>query len=231
MDKIRNVKILMLVGLISLALIVVVSVIRKITYTKALDLYNINQVEIGLSNKEISDLERYLWQSLKNSQKYGDDKTGIVALIRPSSFEKKMENGVNLYRFLIDVDEFKVTYEISFGLVGNKGFYEPPTVTCPLPSQMKYPETKCIGTQTKLSVTVFDFDLPYHFRLDSGEFVIVTAAYSDDGQEYLNVEVSSCGDPGIKDMARTMVEEWLVSLGHKKDDYTIVIPELCDGGM
>ncbi|MBQ1373369.1 hypothetical protein IIY66_01015 [Candidatus Saccharibacteria bacterium] len=231
MNKTKNIKIIAMVGLICLALIVVVSAIRELTYTKIVDLYNINQVDTGLSGEEISDLEKYIWQSLKNSQKYGDDKDGIVALIRPSSFEKKIENGVALYRFLIDVDEFEVTYEISFGLVGNKGFYEPPTVTCPLPSQMKYPETKCIGTQTKLNVTVFDFDLPYHFRLNSGEYVIVTAAYSDDGQEYLNVEVSSCGDSGVKNMAREEVEEWLASLGHERDDYVIVISDFCDGSM
>ena len=134
-----------------------------------------------------------------------------------------------LYKFLMDLDEYKATYEVSFGLAIGKGFYEPPRVACPLSAQMKYPETNCVGQRATTSVSTFEFKLPYYFRLDSGEFVTVTAEYADDGKEYLNVRVSSCGNTEIMNNARTEVEKWIKSLEYEPSDYEIKVPEFCDG--
>ena len=144
-------------------------------------------------------------------------------------FERQEKDGVVLYKFLMDLDEYKATYEVSFGLAIGKGFYEPPRVACPLPAQMKYPETNCVGQRATTSVSTFEFKLPYYFRLDSGEFVTVTAEYADDGKEYLNVRVSSCGNTEIMNNARTEVEKWIKSLDYEPDDYEIKVPEFCDG--
>lgn len=140
----KNAKIISIAVLAGLAFIIAISALVVLTSKKPVDLYNIDQVDTGLSTQEISDLEKYIWENLKTSQHY-INKSDIKVLIRPSSFSKRNEGNVALYTFLIDVDEFKATYEVSFGLTGNKGFYEPPTITCALPSQMKYPGTGCSG--------------------------------------------------------------------------------------
>ena len=52
---------------------------------------------------------------------------------------------------------------------------------------------------------------------------------ADDGKEYLNVRVSSCGNTEIMNNARTEVEKWIKSLDYEPDDYEIKVPEFCDG--
>lgn len=183
-----------------------------------------------MTDGEINDLEKYIGESLSANSKY-KDKNGVKILVRPASFERKEQEGVALYRFLIDIDEFKDTYEVSFGLFGDKGFYEPPTVKCPLPAQMKYPEINCSGQRTEVfSSSVFELELPYYFRMASGEFVTVTSKYAADGQEYLEVRVSSCGNNEIIDAARTEVENWIKTQGQEPSGYEIKVPEFCDGG-
>ena len=226
--KNKNIKILAMVGLVCLMLIIVVAAILQLTFKKPIDLYNIDQVNTGMTDREIDELEKLVGESLSSNQEY-KNRTGIKVLIRPASFERKVKDEVTLYKFLIDIDEFKDTYEVSFGLVSGKGFYEPPTVTCPLPVQMKYPEKNCTGQQAAPRAPTFEFELPHYFRLASGEFVTVTADYSSDGQEYLNVRVSSCGNSGIIDAARMEVEKWIKSLEYEPSGYEIVIPEFCDG--
>ena len=226
--KNKNIKTIIIAVLSFFALIVVIAAIRELTFKKPVDLYNIDQINTGMTDEEINDLEKYIGESLSANSKY-KDKNGVKVLVRPASFERKERDGVALYRFLIDIDEFRDTYEVSFGLFGDKGFYEPPRVACPLSVQMKYPETNCVGQRATTSVSTFEFKLPYYFRLNSGEFVTVTAEYADDGKEYLNVRVSSCGNTEIMNNARTEVEKWIKSLDYEPDDYEIKVPEFCDG--
>ncbi|MEE0888571.1 MAG: hypothetical protein U0L97_05205 [Candidatus Saccharimonadaceae bacterium] len=228
---VKKIKKIVTVVVSLLVLIIMIAAIKDAMTAKRLDLYNIDQVNIGLSGSEISDLEKYIWQKLKGTYNYDDDKAGVIALIRPSSFEKKRDNIVDLYRFLIDIDEFRATYEVSFGLVEGQGFYESPTIACPLPSQMKYPEESCVGRQMTTTKTIFEFELPYSFRLENGEYVTVTSKYSTKGQEYLNIEISSCGDTDLMNEAEARVKEWLISLEYDPDDYEIVVPEFCDGSF
>ena len=207
-----------------------IAAIRELTFKKPVDLYNIDQINTGMTDGEINDLEKYIGESLSANSKY-KDKNGVKVLVRPASFGRKEQDGVALYRFLIDIDEFRDTYEVSFGLFGDKGFYEPPTIKCPLPAQMKYPETNCSGQRTEaFSSSVFELELPYYFRMTSGQFVIVTSKYAADGQEYLEVKVSSCGDNGIIDAARVEVENWIKAQGQDSSGYEIKVPEFCDGG-
>ena len=220
----KNIKTILITVLACFALILVIAVIRVLTLRKPIELYNVDQINTGMTDQEIDDLEKYVGESLKANEEYKDI-VGIKALIRPASFERQEKDGVVLYKFLMDLDEYKATYEVSFGLAIGKGFYEPPRVACPLPAQMKYPETTCVGQRATTSV----FKLPYYFRLDSGEFVTVTAEYADDGKEYLNVRVSSCGNTEIMNNARTEVEKWIKSLDYEPDDYEIKVPEFCDG--
>ena len=226
--KNKNIKTILMVALGCFALIVVIAAIGALVNKKPVDLYNIDQINTGMTDQEINDLEKYVGESLSANEEF-KGKTGIKALVRSASFAREEKDGVVLYKFLMDIDEYEATYEVSFGLANGKGFYEPPMVACPLPAQMKYPETNCAGQRTNANVFDFEAKLPYYFRLASGEFVTVTSEYDDDGQEYLNVRVSWCGDTGIMKAAQAEVEKWLKSLDYEPSDYIIKVPEFCDG--
>ena len=227
-NKSKNAKTIVIAVLACFAVIVLLSAIITLLSKKPVDLYNIEQIDSGMTDKEIGELEKRIGESLKANADY-KDRTGVKALIRPVSFERKEKDGVVLYRFLMDIDEYKDTYEVSFGIAGEKGFYEPPTIVCPLPEQMKYPETDCAGQRTSSSISTSELKLPYYFRLGSGEFVTVASTYSSEGKYYLDVKVSSCGNSEIMNEARSEVEKWIKSLDRNPDDYDIRVPEFCDG--
>lgn len=137
---------LVLVGLVVVfAAIISVALISKLMETKVLNLYNIDQVDSGLSGGEISDLEGFIWQSLKDSQGFDENKTDIIALIRPSSFIKKEDGNIKSYEFLVDIDEFKTTYQVSFAMMKGQGFYESPDIGCPVKELRKYSDNCCKG--------------------------------------------------------------------------------------
>lgn len=224
-----NLKIVFMAVLLLLFVIVGFAAIKTLTAEKQVEIYNIDQVDSGLTSQEIRELEDFIGQSLQNSQGYDANKKGIVALIRPSSFEKIEENEIKNYSFLVDVDELKVTYKVSFALVGDEGFYESPIVDCPAPELMKYPETYCKSEKTSmLTVTVGQY-LPYYFHLDTGELVTVTFARTDEGQEYLNMRVGACGNQETIQKSRTQVEDWIKSLDYEPSDYEIKTVDFCDG--
>lgn len=143
-QRIRNTKIALIAILSVVVIIILSALVGIITSKKRLELYNIDQIDSGLSTGEIEELEGFIWQRLKDTQGF-EDEAGIIALIRPSSYVWTEENGIKSYQFIVDIDEFKATYEVHFALVGDEGFYESPGIDCPVPELMKYAETNCDG--------------------------------------------------------------------------------------
>ena len=225
----KNQRIILISLAAGITIVILIAVLNLLLVKKPLDLYNFDQVESGLSSQQVGELEQFIWQSLQRTQGFDEGKREIVALVRPSSFSKITKDEITNYSFLVDVDEFKATYQVSFALMRGKGFYEPPIVDCPMPGEMKYAETKCQGEKTSmLSVTV-GRSLPYYFNLASGELVTVTRGVVEAGEDYLNVRVSACGNETIVSEAREEVAAWIKSLGYEPNDYQIKIPEFCDG--
>lgn len=225
----KNQKIILISLATGIIAVILVALLGTLLVKKPLNLYNLDQVDSGLSSSEVGDLEKFLWQSLQRTQGYDDDRQEIVALIRPSSFSKTEQNGIKNYSFIMDVDEFKATYLVSFALMGNKGFYESPMVDCPAPDLMKYPETYCKGEKTSTASVTVGRSLPYYFNLDSGELITVTLSRTNANEEYLNVRVSSCGNKTVITEATKSVQNWIKSLGYEPEKYKIIVPELCDG--
>lgn len=226
----KNQKLILIVMAAGILVVILIGVLSTLLATKKLDIVNMNQVDTGLSSSEMAELEGFIWQSLKNTQGFDDDKE-VTVLVRPSSFVKTEQEGISNYSFLIDIDEFKATYAVSFALMQGKGFYESPLVECPAPEQMKYAGVSCQGEKTSTLTVTVGKSLPYYFNLASGELVTVTRSTDEAGEDFLQVRVSSCGDAAaVVVAARQGVEEWISSLGYAPSDYQIKIPEFCDGG-
>jgi len=227
-EKTYNVRVILLVALVVFALIVTVSAIGVLTAEKRLEIANLDQVKSELSSEEVKELERFIWEDLRVSQEFGEEKTGVVALVRPSSWVQYKEGEIRHYKMIVDVDEFRQTLEVTFALKNGEGFMEAPLIECPQPELMKYEETKCESGRTTAATVTVGRELPYYFSLETGEFVTVTLK-NDGVQEYLNIRVSSCGDAKVKERAQAAVEAWMRGLGYEPSDYEIKVPELCDG--
>ena len=225
----KNQKIILISVAAGMVVILLLALLSTLMTKKQLDLYNIDQVDSRLSGQEVGELEGYLWQSLQRTQGFDEDKQEIIALIRPSSFVREESDGVTSYSFLMDVDEFKATYSVSFALMKGKGFYEAPMVDCPAPELMKYADTYCKGEKTSTMSVTIGRSLPYYFNLESGELVTVTRGVDDAGEEYLQARVSACGNETIVAKTTEAVQKWIKSLGYEPSDYKIKVPEFCDG--
>ncbi len=224
----KKIRVIISATVISFILIVGTAVVATLTATKKLDLANLDQVESGLLSGEISNLEQYIWESLQRTEGFGAEKTEIKALMRPSSFTKTEKNNVRSYSFLVDVDEFKATYRVSFALYRHEGFYESPVIDCPEPEEMKYAETTCRGERTSsLSVTVGKY-LPHYLRLTSGELATITKK-TDEMGEYLDARANNCGNETKVPLITGEIEQWIESLGYRASDYRIKVTEVCDG--
>lgn len=226
-EKTYNVRIILLVALVVFALIVTVSAIGVLTEEKPLEITNLDQVESGLSSGEVKSLEKFIWEDLRVSQEFGEDRMGVVALVRPSSFVEYDEGEIRHYDLIVDIDEFKQSLAVKFALKG-EGFTEAPVIECVRPELMKYADIKCESGRTSSATVTVGRELPHYFSLESGEFVTVTLK-NDGVREYLNVRVSSCGDDAVKGRALEAVKAWMRGLGYEPSDYEIKIPELCDG--
>lgn len=206
--------------------VILISLLNILTATKKLNLANFDQVESKLSSAQVGQLEDFIWESLQRTQGFDDGKREIVALVRPSSFTRTEKDGIVSYDFVVDVDEFKATYEVSFALMRGKGFYEAPVVDCPVASLMKYKETECVSEKTSgLSASLGRY-LPYYFYLDSGELVTVTMTNG----ESLSARVSACGNEAIVAQTKAAVREWALGLGYELGAEQIKVEEFCDGG-
>lgn len=164
-------KVKIVIALVASFLILIMTgfVINIMNSVKPVILYNIDQIDSGLSESEVDDLENYIWRNLKDSQGYNNDKNTIEVLIRPSSFQKKVAMyDIISYNFLVDVDKFKVTYEVSFTLSGDEGFYEAPTITCASISQTKYPNVNCNGRESRVTLEVPSMGFVYKDNLVGG---------------------------------------------------------------
>lgn len=226
-EKTYNARIILIVVLMVFALIVTMSAIGVLTEERPLEITNLDQVESGLSSGEVKSLEKFIWEDLRVSQEFGEDKTGVVALVRPSVFVKYDEGEIRHYDLIVDVDEFRQSLAVKFALKG-EGFTETPVIECVRPELMKYAETKCESGRTTAATVTVGRELPHYFSLESGEFVTVTLK-NDGMQEHLNIRVSSCGSEAVKARALEAVKAWMRGLGYEPDDYEFKIPELCDG--
>ena len=228
-QRINLIKIISGAIIVGFTLIIVYAIISAALTVKPLKISNLNQIETNLTNGQINELEDFLWQAVEENENITEASETISALIRPSSYQETDSEAARRYQFLVDIDEYKLTYQVSFSLVGDKSFYEQPDISCPATELMKYPETYCkVGRSSTTSITIGSL-LPYEFRLDSGELVIVSTGYDENGKDFLNVRVSSCGDVGIINKARAEVEKWIVSQELDPNNYEIKIPEFCDG--
>ncbi|MBR2710749.1 hypothetical protein IKF02_03975 [Candidatus Saccharibacteria bacterium] len=229
MNNFRKRKTILVIIFLLALCIISYSAIRTIMAKKHLVIYNFNQLNSSLSPEDLNDLEGFLYDTLVSNENLQPNTDGIEALIRNSSYvEEKTDDGKK-YNFLVDVDDYHVTYEVGFYIINGKGFYESPSIGCPEPELMKFQDTSCNANGTSsFTVTIGDY-LPYSFDLDTGEFVTLFSGYSSQKEEYIEVEVSSCGDQAIIEKTKFAISEWIESIGYNPTNYKIEIPELCDG--
>ncbi|MBR3132407.1 hypothetical protein IKG33_03310 [Candidatus Saccharibacteria bacterium] len=220
----KNLKIMWIATSLILVLVLVLMTIRMVRENNQFKIVNFDQIKSNLSDANKDGVKEEILAKIKN-EKVGDG-MGAEGLIRVSSYEEeKVENG-RVYKFLVDIDKYKVSYAVDFIVDNNTKKYEEINLSCPSFKELKYPENDCAGEDNEIQA--IERYLPYNFEMESGRVVTITSEYSNEKKNYLKVRVSTCGREGVVFNTIEAVNEWIGSLGFNPDKFEIEIEEFCD---
>lgn len=220
----KNLKTMWIVTSLVLVLILLLMVVRMVGENNQFRLINFDQIKSNLSEANKDGVKEEILAKIKN-EKIGDG-SGAEGLIRVSSYEEeKVENG-RAYKFLVDIDKYKVSYAVDFIVDNNTRKYEEINLSCPAFKELKYPENDCARGDEGMQV--IERYLPYNFEMESGRVVSVTSEYSNEKKNYLKVRVSTCGKEEVVFRTIEAINEWINSLGFNPDKFEIEIEEFCD---
>ena len=131
---------------ISVAVLVIVGisvgVIFYQNYIHRTEVVKIENLPTEIPDELSESLETKLKNLLKNSFDAPDDAI-ISANMREGTYNKDEDGGLTSVSFLVDIDEYKQTYEIMIGWSDVKIVPDPILISCPAKRLMKYPEIKC----------------------------------------------------------------------------------------
>lgn len=202
--------------------IIIVPIITNLL-TPTVNITNLASLSNELNNSKNS-LGQNLFRILK-ANNYVNNRN-IEGTIRENTFKKTLYSESTNWSFILDMDEIKLTYLISYSTPnGNEQISEPLFVSCPTKDESKYPETKCIGSYD--SGTTLESYLPLKGKTTDGYSYSVYSA-SENDQPQIRIYAESCGIEKINESIKATVLGWISENGFNPDDYTILTYEICD---
>lgn len=184
----------------------------------------IEGVESSLNNEEWNGLGDAIYNLLQS--KFDKDvEKPILAVVRSDSYKETFEDEVRTAEFLVDVDSYQQTYRVVYSSSDTVEIINSTFISCPLLSEMKYPEAECISMYNtskdllNIKENPIINDLPIvvdEFNYDSRMAIhYEVRGYIDDaGNVTLNIVDYSGGN---YDNALQKIAE----LGYDTKDYTI----------
>lgn len=214
-----------IIAIVVFILILGISIIGTILERQDFKIGNFDVIGSQLSNRNLMELEDYLWDDVKEM----GAQSGAVGLIRPSSYEETEFEGGMQYEFLVDIDAVPATISVMFTILNSKGLYEAPTVGCVSAKTSKYGEADaCTGAITSSVEATFGDVLPQKFELTTGERVVVTTEYSEEKKNHLVVYIGACGDEKKLEEGMNLAVKWLQTFGYTTEEYPLTSKDFCD---
>ena len=206
---------------------IVVAVISNISQERVPVEIDHQGIESSLPDSEWRKLELSIYRQLQRIFDI-DDSIAIRSIVRENSYEEHTDGKALNISFLIDIDEYKQTYEVAHSYSKTVEIPDGTTINCPSYDKMKYPGEKCIGmTNTSDSIEMY---LPYTGKINSGEQFIVKQRRYFDGKPYIEIAINSCGDQSILDEALTATKDWMKSINVDPELFSFEIPtHYCPG--
>lgn len=203
-----------------LALIFVV--ISSLFIVRGLDkksiIENLDSAELGtLSNTNLYEIEQSLKIMLKSNYDLTDSalkKVKVVARENSMKIERdEKTKKVKSAKFLIDINEPKLTYEVSFD-----SELSDTTFTCPELGLMQDANVFCIGTdkQSTIDVALGKY-LPYRATTKNGTYFSIWRDYDDGNNPRIEMYASICGDEEKGQEVLNTIKAWIKEKGVNPD--------------
>lgn len=224
LTKEQRVGILVLSQLILIVLIVFTAQ-RLLVEKPHVELEDNTVVDVDLPDNAKEFVSDNIWQIIKMNVPGVDENNISDVIIREGTYEEEVaEDGSVIATFLVDIDSLKQTYVVNTGWSADKKIVYETIVDCPPLSEMKYPETVCIGAYH--NTYSLDLYVPYAIYPDGAfdeqteeaeEMAPNYMITGDEDSHTLNIMVSVCDADKFKQEALNYLKTTPIKL----DEYTI----------
>ena len=185
---------------------------------------NLDEYMVSATSEEKNILQRRLYEFLKDSFDVKISELDIY--IRDNTFVETQANEAYLTDFIIDIDELKISYAVSYVFPISAATAVNPVFDCPALSEMKYPETKCVGMYNSsdsvkveaenpiaavLPISVDEYDTKYRQSVKYDIF-----GYYDEETKQFSVRIIDYGGYSYERALKKIREK-----GFNPEDYTI----------
>lgn len=210
----RSHKVIWIVLIIVVALLVIITVVvvmnlsPKRRYDKIVEVKGYDNLGLSIPVETKEDLGAQLYYLLNSHFESIDDLDEIIGVVRPETASYNIEEGVETASFILDIDKFEQTYNVTLSWSKSYEIDDGILIECTKKTESKYPQAKCYGMYTSSdSIRLY---LPNELTLDSGEQIIMEYGYTnEDGKEIVNIEVDSCGVRTVDELALSTAKSWI----------------------
>ncbi|MBP5656298.1 hypothetical protein J6X15_01795 [Candidatus Saccharibacteria bacterium] len=193
---------------------------------------NLNSTDLNtLSQKELNEINQSLKIMLKSNYGLDDDALNKVkAVVRENSMKIEQDEKtkkVTAAQFLMDINDPKLTYEVSFD-----SRLSDTTFKCPELGLMQDANVFCIGSdkQSTIDVALGKY-LPFRAKTESGTYFSIWRDYDDNNSPRLEMYASICGDEEKGKEVLSTIKGWIKEKGVNPDSIPINYQSsYCDHG-
>ena len=190
---------------------------------------NISSTDLDISDQLKTIIQKRLYETIDLAYGIKDGKTPVANIRKESIKSSKRNDGSIAYSFLVDVDNYELTYRAEVwdknDVKASQAYFY-----CVEPNVSKYPKHFCIGYngQSTISVTIGD-NLPLSARETKNHYLYdAKVAYRKDSiTPYISIFTMACGGEKVTNEIRDDFRKWISDQGYDPDLYTIEIPNNC----
>ena len=211
-------KIGLLAGGIILILLIVLATVAIINRDEPIArIKNLDNYLVGATASDKDHLQKELYTFL--TRQYTNTEINKLDIyIRDDTYVAEQADEASFADFIIDIDELKISYLVSFVFPNEMATSENPIFDCPPIEDMKYPETECVGMFNSsaelkiqannpisailpISVDKYDFgsretikyEILGYYDEESGDFIVRIIDYSGGNYDLALQEIRNRG--------------------------------------
>lgn len=182
----------------------------RLYYSKKVSLDANNDLKDKLPDKTIDIVSSEMYHLLAKNFNVNEDSSSTLANIREDSYQWESQDDVNSVKFIVDIDKYQQTYQVSIAWSDNELMPDGVIIECARRDQSKFPDIKCHGMY--YDSNSLELYLPYDDVLSSGvQYSASLGDLDNSGFQHINVTVQDCGDSNVKEEAVDAVKKYLKS--------------------